>query len=324
MKPLLIALSFVGIAPGAFSKDTRPPAEKTDIVVGDKTLVQRCALKGSGLSRVVAVGHPGGFNYAFNALTAAPVTTWNGGFLDMAGETNARGGNGCKALGVQQTFGTDTAPLRVGKAEIMPDSVRFHGYRRDAATGEPTFLFEVDGVSVTQKITSPKPYVTAMNFSFPNRDGRQLFYHLDPTPHQQVALGKGLKWAGPGVIEISPEQTTAHIRIHLKPSDKTFVREVEQLTGAELFQNFCSACHSIDGTKLIGPSFKDLWHREQVVMRAGKEETVAINADYVRESIMKPQAAIVKGYEAVPMADFSAVLTKAQIDSLIDYLKELE
>ena len=45
---------------------------------------------------------------------------------------------------------------------------------------------------------------------------------------------------------------------------------------------------------------------------------------YVRESIMKPQAAIVKGYELVPMADFSAVLTKEQIESLIGYLQELE
>ena len=137
-------------------------------------------------------------------------------------------------------------------------------------------------------------------------------------------MGKGLKWAGPGVIEISPDQSTAHIRIHLKPTDKTFVREVEQLTGAELFQNFCSACHSIDGTKLIGPSFKGLWHREQVVMRGGKQESLAIDEDYVRESILKPQAAIVKGYEAVPMADFSAVLTKEQIESLLGYLRELE
>lgn len=324
MKSSFFVLMVLAVATVGQGQDKRPPAEKTDIVVGGRTLVQRCVLKGSGLSRVVAVGVPGGFNYAFHAQTCAPFTTWSGGFLDMAGETNARGGNGCKALGVQQSFGADPVPLRVGTAEMMPDAIRFQGYRRDATTGEPTFLFEVDGVSVEQKIVSPKPYVVAMNFTFPKRDGRRLFYLLDPTPHLQVALGKGLKWSGPGVIEISPEQSTAHIRIHLKPTDKTFVREVEQLTGAELFQNFCSACHSIDGTKLIGPSFKDLWHREQVVMRGGKEETVAIDANYVRESILKPQAAIVKGYEAVPMADFSAVLTKEQIESLLEYLRELE
>lgn len=51
---------------------------------------------------------------------------------------------------------------------------------------------------------------------------------------------------------------------------------------------------------------------------------VAIDADYVPESILKPQSAIVKGYEAVPMADFSAVLTKEQVEGLMEYLRELE
>ncbi len=47
-------------------------------------------------------------------------------------------------------------------------------------------------------------------------------------------------------------------------------------------------------------------------------------APYIRESILKPQAAIVKGYEAVPMADFSAVLTNEQGETLISYLRGLE
>ena len=43
-----------------------------------------------------------------------------------------------------------------------------------------------------------------------------------------------------------------------------------------------------------------------------------------RPQEMKPQAPIVKGYELVPMADFSAMLTRDQIESLIEYLRELE
>tara|TARA_R110002049_G_scaffold221337_1_gene392809 strand:+ start:927 stop:1076 length:150 start_codon:yes stop_codon:yes gene_type:complete len=49
-----------------------------------------------------------------------------------------------------------------------------------------------------------------------------------------------------------------------------------------------------------------------------------VDADYIHESILKPQAAIVKGYEAVPMADYSGVLTKEQVESLIGNLQELK
>jgi cytochrome c2 len=135
-------------------------------------------------------------------------------------------------------------------------------------------------------------------------------------------LTDGLRWSGHGIIEIPAEAETASITVFLKPTDMNFVRPVEKLTGTEIFRNFCSACHSTDGTKLIGPTFQGLSGREQTVTRDGKEIAITTDADYLRESILKPQAAIVKGYEAVPMADFSAVLTKDQVDLLVNYLTE--
>lgn len=299
-------------------------AGNTDIVVHDTTLVQRCVLNGTGSTRMIAVGQPGGFNYAFDALNCTPVSTWTGGFLDFGGETNGRGGSGCRALGVQQSFGAKPAPLRVGKPDVMPSSIRFHGYRRDSKSGEPTFLFEVDGVAVEQKLNSPKPMMITMEFTFPSKHEQSLYYLLDPGANLHVNLGNGLKWSAPGVIEIPAGQSEASFEIYLKPTDKAFVREVEHLTGADLYRNYCSACHSLDGSKLIGPSFKGLWGKDETVARNGVISTVKVDADYVRESILKPQAAIVKGYETVPMADFSAVLTKDQLETLINYLRDLK
>ena len=46
--------------------------QATDITVGEKTLVQRCLIEGPS-SRMIAVGNPGGFNYAFDALHCTPV-----------------------------------------------------------------------------------------------------------------------------------------------------------------------------------------------------------------------------------------------------------
>ena len=62
---------------------------------------------------------------------------------------------------------------------------------------------------------------------------------------------------------------------------------------------------------------------ERHVTRDGREQTLNIDKAYLRESIVSPQAAIVKGYETVPMADFSTILTKDQLDRLVDYLAGL-
>jgi mono/diheme cytochrome c family protein len=296
---------------------------RTDIAVHDKTLVQRGIIDGPS-SRMIAVGTPGGFNYSFDALHCAPVYTWSGGFLDFKGELAGRGGGRCKILGVKQPLGTDTIPLRVGDPGQLPASIRFHGYRRNPKTGDPTFLFEVDGTPVEQHVHSPGPDKVSIKLSFPETGEAPRYYLLDPGSHVNIRLGEGLRWSGPGVIEIPAHLPEAAITIRLKSTNQTFVREEEHLTGAEIFQNYCSACHSTDGTKLIGPSFKDSWGNEQTVTRNGKTETLTVDETYVRESITKPQAAIVKGYELVPMADFSAMLTKEQIESLIEYLRDLE
>ena len=58
--------------------------------------------------------------------------------------------------------------------------------------------------------------------------------------------------------------------------------------------------------------------------RNGKPESLTVDDAYVRQSILEPQAAIVQGYEQVPMASFSGVLTKDQVERLMAYLKGLE
>ena len=70
----------------------------------------------------------------------------------------------------------------------------------------------------------------------------------------------------------------------------------------------------------FSPSFQGISGRTQTVTRDGKEETITIDGDYLLESILEPQAAIAKGYEHVPMANFSSILTKKQIHDVVDYL----
>lgn len=82
----------------------------------------------------------------------------------------------------------------------------------------------------------------------------------------------------------------------------------------------CRGCHTIDGSKLIGPSWQGLYN-SQVILSDGA--TVTANDAYLIESIANPGAKIVKGFEATtPMSKFD--LTDAQIKDLVAYIATLK
>lgn len=83
----------------------------------------------------------------------------------------------------------------------------------------------------------------------------------------------------------------------------------------------CIACHSVDGTKegKTGPTWKGLFGIEREFADGSQESA---NEFYIRDSILNPQRKIVKGY--IPgMASYKGVLTDAQIESLIMYIRSL-
>jgi cytochrome c oxidase subunit 2 len=90
--------------------------------------------------------------------------------------------------------------------------------------------------------------------------------------------------------------------------------------GAELFKkNACGTCHTVTGAPLVGPSFKGVF---------GKTESFAdgsqnpVDENYIRQSILQPQAKIVKGFEGKVMPAF--VLKDWKIDALIAYIKSVK
>lgn len=292
----------------------------TDIPVAKRTVIQRCVIEGPS-ARMIAVGFPSGFNYAFDAQNCAPVYAWQGGFVDFSGETLGRGGRKCEILGVKQPLGTAVNPLRINNPDTLPETLVFKGYRRDPHTGTPTFLFETDGVTVEQSVTSPAPNTVQIHLEFEPANSGIKFYHLDPSQHEQVTLSEGLRWHRPGVVAIPARINKASLTLTLKAVAEPFVRKPKQLNGTQLYSYYCKACHSTDGTKLIGPSFKGLWGRTQELNRNGIIDTVNVDAHYIRESITHPQAAIVNGYETVPMPSFESILSERDIDTLVEFFQ---
>jgi cytochrome c oxidase subunit 2 len=93
--------------------------------------------------------------------------------------------------------------------------------------------------------------------------------------------------------------------------------------GAELLQSKgCVACHTTDGSPRVGPTFKGIYGHRTTVVTSGKEREITVDDDYLRRSMLDPNADIVKGFPPV-MPSQKGQLTNKQIEAIIDYLKTL-
>lgn len=310
---LLIATSSAGITSGG----------EFDIVVKDRAIVQRCVTDKA--ARNIAVGIPGGFNFSFDPVRCRLVYVWFGGFLDFRPEATGRGGNRVNILGSKRVVGTAALPLRIGDPQREPQSIRFHGYRKEPVTGIPTFLFQVDGVSVEQRVLSFGPDQVTIELSFPEDDQSIRYYQMDPAVVVSVELSERLHITDSGVIEIPASESWVQIRLKLKPTNEKFVRTEPTTNGRLLYALHCMSCHTLDGKKRIGPSFAGLWTSKRKVIRDGEVAEIDADERYVRESILQPQAAIVQGYEqANQMVDLRQTLNDKQIEALVQFLLELK
>jgi cytochrome c oxidase subunit 2 len=85
----------------------------------------------------------------------------------------------------------------------------------------------------------------------------------------------------------------------------------------------CLACHSSDGSKIVGPTYLDLFGRQQVVLRNGVETTITVDEAYIKNAVFDPNSEIVKGYPKGLMQNYKGKLSDADIAKIIEYLKSL-
>lgn len=88
------------------------------------------------------------------------------------------------------------------------------------------------------------------------------------------------------------------------------------------FKAVCAACHSLDGSRLAGPSFKGLAGKEQKIIRDGKEMEIKVDRDYLQRAIRTPLADIPVGYPpAMPNLGLSPAEEKAMVDWILSGAK---
>ena len=140
----------------------------TDLVVGDRTRVYRGRSRVAGY-RGIAVGFPGGVNYAFNAQNGTLSALWQGEFVSVYWGGQGAGNFNPKARAIE--LAQDVTFYRLAKADapwplrphmtkenpVNPDPLyprnlgyRFEGYQLDV-DGVPTFLYRTGAVSVADR-----------------------------------------------------------------------------------------------------------------------------------------------------------------------------
>ena len=112
---------------------------------------------------------------------------------------------------------------------------------------------------------------------------------------------------------------------HLLASQKTSEEgEVNPQVGERLIKmRGCIACHSTDGTPLVGPSFKGIFGKTRQVKRGGQLEQIRVTEEYLRNSILNPEQDVVEGYQPL-MPSQQGLLNEEEIVAIIQYLKELK
>ena len=82
----------------------------------------------------------------------------------------------------------------------------------------------------------------------------------------------------------------------------------------------CIGCHSLDGSKLVGPTFKGVFGRTEKLTDGS---SVTVDDAYLKRSILKPMEQIVEGY-APAMPSYEGQLSDAEVSALIEYLKTVK
>ena len=82
-------------------------------------------------------------------------------------------------------------------------------------------------------------------------------------------------------------------------------------------ENGCNACHTVDGSPSVGPSWKGIWGS---LGKLADGSTVKVDENYIRESILEPEKKIVKGYKP-QMSSFAGLLDDEAIGCLIEFIK---
>jgi len=94
--------------------------------------------------------------------------------------------------------------------------------------------------------------------------------------------------------------------------------------GKTIYENKgCVACHALDGSRLVGPSFKGIYGHKAIVTTAGKEHEITVDDEYIARSINDPAADVLLGFKEGLMVSYKGQLSDDDIKQVIEFIKTL-
>ncbi len=126
-----------------------------------------------------------------------------------------------------------------------------------------------------------------------------------------IACGGG---AAPPPDTVAPPPPTDTVEVPVSPT----------LHPGELVakNSGCLGCHTTDGSTLVGPTWQGIYGSQETLTDG---TAVEVNDEYLRESIVDPNAKIVEGFTPNLMpATYGDSLSDSDIDAIIAYIKTLQ
>lgn len=104
-------------------------------------------------------------------------------------------------------------------------------------------------------------------------------------------------------------------------------------SGEGVYKAKCASCHSLDGSKLVGPSWKGLFVKnadgsitggQRGVVEGGAKKTITVDDGYITNSVRNPMAVIADGQWSGAMNAFDdKELPDYKLAALIQFMKSL-
>ena len=96
-----------------------------------------------------------------------------------------------------------------------------------------------------------------------------------------------------------------------------------------IIYNRCAVCHTVDGSRLIAPSFQETWKLVRKEMNSGMRaladgSTVTVDEDYLLNSILKPLDQIVKDYASSMTPTIGTQLGARKVEAMIQFIMRLD
>jgi len=104
-------------------------------------------------------------------------------------------------------------------------------------------------------------------------------------------------------------------RCKLDPADPEYKPKLFSKQG-------CSACHGVKPEQgvIVGPNLHGVFGRNENTNKG----PIAVDDNYLRESIIEPQKVIVDGFSGKNMPSYKGRMTEDELSALIDYMKSLK